>query len=650
MAYDRSKKIPVKRIWNKDIIFAVGGLNEGDEKSGQAIKQLLETPQDGTKGEAWFKKQNEIIAIDHPSKQIPDIGINKKNPDGSDNPAYLGYTLKEGFGKSLENFSQGNRSEAATDLAAQMYAYGSEFRLARINVLGHCAAETREAIEILNRIRPEKGISGKEISKRVNLVNMGSPYWGLTNDKEWKDIPNRTITSRNDPFSWLPKTLPQYVNGVKGHGVGDYLNNGEVRDRIREAFGFYNSSIENYERSKTWHKQNAKSFTGVLSPVGFTYNQLIDLVDLGRTRPFAATIRAGSTLSGFSLGVYAYAKSRYRDGMKESVDLATKQYESKYGNGSPAFNRSNVMFTVGSSTSSSDDLKNLVEDPSTGFKTADGGQYHIVSDWGEDEYPKPPENLQPGTPEYNMWIAKEEYGRKLKGTVERLASKIIPGAKASTASSESVKLATEMFAYGKATQAKGYGEKPIPVLAHRSGGLTAREAIEIVRQMQPGGREIAARMQLVTLGSPHFGFGLDKEDNIGETAISSEEDLFSSFARPGNARTVKVQAKTGEAKDYFNSPAAKAEMESAFKSAYLAQKREKAAQEREQRKKRKNQIQKQETQQPEQQSLDYWEQQAIASFAARGEILDPTNPEDRKKISREIANLKRKGKSQRNNP
>lgn len=122
-------------------------------------------------------------------------------------------------GKSIRKMLQktiiDGRNQAALDLAANAYAYSQRFPGKPVNLIGHSAGGmiTTEAAEILKRMGVE-----------TRLVNLGSPYFGLT-EKVGRQI---HITSRKDLIDYLPKRDSVYINSVSGHGVTDYLKDAEV--------------------------------------------------------------------------------------------------------------------------------------------------------------------------------------------------------------------------------------------------------------------------------------------------------------------------------------------------------------------------------------------------------------------------------------
>jgi hypothetical protein len=83
-----------------------------------------------------------------------------------------------------------------------------------------------------------QGLDGRKMLDRMNIVRLGTPSFGLANDSFWGRVNHRTITSSQDPFLRSTQKAQQWISTVKGHEIDDYLKDGEVRDRLREAFGY----------------------------------------------------------------------------------------------------------------------------------------------------------------------------------------------------------------------------------------------------------------------------------------------------------------------------------------------------------------------------------------------------------------------------
>jgi hypothetical protein len=167
---------------------------------------------------------------------------------------------KEGFGQFLKNFHRGVtggvQNQASVDLAAKMYAYAKKYPDKQIHIVAHGAGglTAREAADILSRMKPPsgRGLTGRDVVNRLNLVNLGTPYFGISENVGKQ----QTITSSQDPFSMLPKRNEKWISTVPGHEVEDYLTSPEVREQLRTFLGYYKNTA--YQREKVAQKEAAK--------------------------------------------------------------------------------------------------------------------------------------------------------------------------------------------------------------------------------------------------------------------------------------------------------------------------------------------------------------------------------------------------------
>jgi hypothetical protein len=500
-------------------MFTVGGFG-GIGSTGQRMKDLLGAG-DGSAGDKWFSKANEIIPFNHKEFDIPTPSVSKLNSDGKYNPAYLGYVAKQGFGKFLENFKRG-RSEAAVDLAASLYAHASKYPKAAINVLGHGVGGNvvREATEILNRMRSPDGKSpaGPSILQRMNIVNLGTPFFGFTNDKFWNNIRNRTITSNQDPFSILPKKAAQWISSVTGHEVDDYLKTNEVRERLREAFGYYSTSLVGGAREEKQRKETFGAIEEALNTAGFgpaakLWGALGRVVDLSKENPAAASIIGGSILLGTSKLTYSHMQSQYQKNLGTGAKEA-QQIAANYN--TPNIQKPSAMFVVGGSGAPS---ASLIEQLQQGADSDPNRKWLLQKNAlvGVDPAGLPQMNkgsLSAGGPASLGALAQTVYGSTL-GRVLKTGK-----------NNDAIALAAQLHAYGTKDH-KPPGKTParklnINVLAGSNGGQVAREAVDILKRME-GGADVAKRVQLVTLGTPHFGLA---SDQMREVNLMGDGDPF----------------------------------------------------------------------------------------------------------------------------
>lgn len=515
MAVQRAETVPAIRTNKENLLFAVGGFN-GIGSNGERMRDLLQAGEDGTAGEKWFNKGNEIIPFNHREFDIPAPSVSKRNPDGSYNSAYLGYVAKQGFGQFVQNFRRG-RNEAAVDLAASIYAHGVRNPKAGINVLGHGVGGNvvREATEILNRMRSSDGkTSGPEIMKRMSIANLGTPHFGFTNDGFWKTMRNRTITSGQDPFSILPKQAAQWISSVKGAEVDDYLRNGEVRERLRESFGYYSNSI----RGAVLGEKRKREFRGAvgeaLSDVGLPgaaklWDKLNKIQDKAQDSPQAAAILATGTLLATGGVGYAYAKKKYDQNLTQGANQAMVIAGQ---NPAPNVRKPNALFVVGGSGAPADEMAKALNDPTGQDKYKKWlEKTHAVSTIDPSNLPiMPAGGLQSKNP-----------GRIAQAYATALLRPLSAGK-----NDDAVRLAAQIYAHGARDHAPGGKAGPrkinMSILAASNGGQVAREALDIVRKMD-GGAFIANRTRLVTLGTPAFGFTTDK---VKELNLVGDGDPF----------------------------------------------------------------------------------------------------------------------------
>lgn len=510
MAYERAQKLPIQGINKPNVLFAVGGFG-GIGSSGEKMKDLLQTPADNSRGEKWFGEQNFIIPFTHPENNIPTPSVSKLNADGGYNPAYLGAVVKDGFGKFVDNFQKG-RSEAAVDLASQLYAYGMQYKDKGLNILGHGAAPTDEAIEILSRMP-----KGKDILDRLNLVRLGVPDFGFTNDKIWdKDVKHRTITSDSDPFSFLPKKAAQWISGVTGHEPENYLKNGDVRERLREAFNYYSSSLLGQRANEARNKETNAAFSEALNFVtpaaGKLWNQINRVQDMAKRNPAAAVILGGAVTAATGVATYKQIQKNYTRGLNYSAIEAQRLVEVEKSK-LKYIPHNTATFLVGGIGFAAKDMKDNLPDElkNTHFVEVDGS----IASSGNSNIDK----MNPGSAGYNTHVIANGYGSHLNRNLK--SSMPITGT-GRVHNPEAVQLAAQLYAMAdKKFGEKGKGRKvDINIIAGGDGGLVAREAMQIISKMERG-KQISDRIRLVTLGTPTFGLA---EETVSERNIVGADD------------------------------------------------------------------------------------------------------------------------------
>lgn len=256
----RAEKVPSVDSKKNNITFAVGGFS-GEGSSGAEIKKRLEDLADKPDADAsdrWFRDQNEIIPLDVPEFDIEPFAGDKRNTDGTYNPAYLAHLGQQGFGAFMRNY-RNKRNEAAVELASQIYAQANaKNRNGRfinknkpINIVAHSSGgmTAREAMDII-ALMP----NGKEVLERVNLVTLGTPDLGFSEKRLAREM---SITGAGDPLAVLPQRYPKRINSIKGREISDFLSDENAIEQIRRQFGYYPTSTYYRERPKDKPKKKA---------------------------------------------------------------------------------------------------------------------------------------------------------------------------------------------------------------------------------------------------------------------------------------------------------------------------------------------------------------------------------------------------------
>lgn len=533
MALQRAKSIPVEETRKPNIMFAVGGFS-GIGSSGKNIQSEM-AAKDNSGAESWFSKANHIIPFTHKEFDIATPSASPRNADGSYNSAYLGQVATGGLGKYVQNLKRG-RNDAAVDLAAQMYAYGNRYPKSPLNVLAHGAGGNvvDEASEILSRMKsPEsKMISGASMLDRLNVVRLGSPSFGFANDKFWKRTNHRTITSSQDPFSSLPKKAAQWISTVRGGDVRDYLGNNDVRDRIRDTFGFNDSSLVNRRQQEERSKQRGAAFSSLLKstlggPAAATWQSFNKVIEFAQDDPIAAATLAIPTLIGAQKVSMQLIRrqhaSQLEDAVPKAQELAASMTVPKTGRGS-------YLVTVGGTGVTNQQMSDQIRaaanaNAGEGKRSfLDESCEHIVP--GEFEsHGSLPDGVDETNPMYFPAVVTEGFKKVLSQTLKQGNN------------NDSVRLAAQLHALGLETSR---GKKAINLVAYDTGGITARDAMEILKKMKSkdgmeSGESIAKRIQFTTLGTPDFGIiksgpeSKKSEYGFAERQIMGRDDPMRSF-------------------------------------------------------------------------------------------------------------------------
>ena len=511
LAIARAEKSPAPQIKENAVMFTVGGF-KGIGSDGKQMKELLDSPLDGSRAEKWLGNNHHIVAFNHPDFDVTAPGVNRRNKDGSYNPAWTGAVLKNGFGKFMQNVQRG-RNEASVKLASQIYAYAEKNPNTQINILGHGVGGNvaREATEIVARMRKrtQKSPSGREIINRVNMVNLGTPDFGVAGTSSTKMIGEATISSANDPFNFLPKKNASSVSTVPGHEVRDYLQDPEVREKIREGFGYYQEKgISERQRQLRLKERSAASWNrlGVLNQK-YTENP----------NPNKYSRDAGAIAMGMSPVKYSALVNEYRNSLDDSADQATLLAVEESRNLQKT--AKNTTFVVGGAGS-----------PASALTQELGGKLkktHIHE--FDDEYAS---NIKlRGKPDiagsYNVNLLNSGYSAALRKNL----SPSRPGEDV-TPSNDAVALAAKLYAHSRKMQAEYGNDYQLNILAAGTGGITTRSALEILGKMEEG-RTFAEKVNSATLGTPDFGL----HNNDPAAGFVPQERNFRGDKDPMSTRT-----------------------------------------------------------------------------------------------------------------
>jgi hypothetical protein len=287
--------------------------------------------------------------------------------------------------------------------------------------------------------------------------------------------------------------------------------------------------------------------------------------DLGRilkiagVNPDLAAVGVGALLLGVSTKLYRDAKARYERGLDESAQSALDRSETVRA---PATKKQFITFAVGGYKglgSHAEKMKDLLESPGDKpdasfedkwFKSSN----EMVTVDIADDVPKPPFSKKlPGgaaNPAYYGYIAVNGFGNALRNVFKQR-------------NEGAVELASQIYAHAKKVDRDGKevnGDRAINVLAHGSGGMAAREAMDIIARM-PGGDKILDRTTFVGLGTPYFGFS-DRRRARREITLTSSQDPFNMLPTRGEKRVNSVPGHDME--DYLTDPQALREVRAAF--------------------------------------------------------------------------------------
>lgn len=254
--------------------------------ANQAAEKALtmSPPRPGSKDNITFVVGSNVGNTEKIRNKFTEIGINSEKTEDQffANQHFIDFSLKENeFNESgnavkdsvniaksyMQNIKRG-KNQDAVELAANIYALGIQRDKAsknslvnknkKINIItDQLGGQTaKEALEYLSRIDVKGQPSGKSILEQVNMVSLGTPHFGFTENVSKRQ---KTIVSNNEPLAnipvWGEESRPEWISSVKGNKVEDYLSDDRVLQSIRESFGFYEDSLLEIARKKKKKQQ-----------------------------------------------------------------------------------------------------------------------------------------------------------------------------------------------------------------------------------------------------------------------------------------------------------------------------------------------------------------------------------------------------------
>lgn len=290
--------------------------------------------------------------------------------------------------------------------------------------------------------------------------------------------------------------------------------------------------------------KNQREAKQKLKDVVVNTKRLEALIKFAGSAPITWTAGAvGAFLLGTTIRTYEQTKGKYREGFDESAKLAEERAVKLSLTHIP---QDNITFAVGSGKGhGAEEIKELLQ--RKGSDLSDGDRWLAKNNYVI------PFNLQ-------------ETGINKKSNETGSGDEILDGMKnylqtfKRGSNQDAIDLAANLYAYGIQRKINNPTElknkyKKINVVAHGMGGQTAKEALELLSRMDikgsPTGKEVLKQVNVVNLGTPHFGFA----ENLSRRhrTIISPQDPVSSIPNIGSgARQQWISSVKGHsAKDYL---------------------------------------------------------------------------------------------------
>lgn len=280
-----------------------------------------------------------------------------------------------------------------------------------------------------------------------------------------------------------------------------------------------------------------------LKDVVATNKRLEALIKFTGSAPIAWTAGAvGAFLLGTTIRTYEQTKEKYREGFDESAKLAEERaVKLKLVH----VLQDNITFAVGSGKGhGAEEIKKLLqrEEPDN------DGDYWLT----QNNYVIP-FNLQ------ETGIDKESNetgsGDEILNGMRNYLQTFRRGK-----NQDAIDLAAHLYAYGIQRKASNPSElknkyKKINVVAHGMAGQTTKEALELLSRMDikgsPTGKEVLRQVNVVNLGTPHFGFA-ENQSRRHRTIISAQDPVSNIPNIGSGARQQWISSVKGHSvKDYL---------------------------------------------------------------------------------------------------
>ena len=337
-----------------------------------------------------------------------------------------------------------------------------------------------------------------------------------------------------------------------------------TKEQLKAAIRAVDENPEQQERiRRTLEKRKtARKTIGKLPAAKYLkeWEKMERLAKLAGVDPKFGAAAMGAALIGITTKVYGDLRDRYAAGYDESAEAATVRADKTPG---VETDKPNIMFAVGGLTGgnegSGSQVRTMVRSLSR-RQGAEGGdkwmdEANEIAPFDSEELQIPSTNLKKRNangqynPAYLGYLAKEGVGKVLSNYQEGR-------------SEAAVELASQIYATARKKGENGRflnQDKSINILAHGAGGSTAYEAMEVISRM-PQGKKVLGQVNLVTMGTPDFGF--TRQGLVRETNLTSPQDPLNIFPSRKNKRISAVRGH--ELEDYLSNAEARRQIQRMF--------------------------------------------------------------------------------------